>query len=90
MKIIDTLIADAVNLIHKQYTGNKPKLDEMSSGLFNVFLDKVKPYFILLTVILLVIILLQIVQFYYYIRLFIKQVNPANRIDVVKEIMKTW
>ncbi len=90
MKVFDLLLADIVKIIYTQYTNkdNKQKIDKVSSDIFGIFIDKIKPYFLILTALLVVLIILNVVQFYYFMRTFLKQVDIKDQANVVREIMQ--
>ena len=90
MKILDTLIEDTINIVHAQYRKetNKNKIDEILDHAFKTLLDKISPYFILIVTLLSVLTIMNCVQFYYYIRIFLKQVANTNKAEIIKEIME--
>jgi hypothetical protein len=91
MSVFDLLVVDAISVLYKQYTNekNKQKIDEMTCGVFGMFMDKIKPYFLLLTILLLLLIILNIVQFYYFMRTFLKSVDLKEQAGTIKEILGT-
>ena len=89
MGLLDSLMIDTINVLHTQYTNkdNKQKIDEMTCGIFGLFMNKIKPYFLLITILLLLIIVLNIVQFYYFMRAFLTKIDVKDQANMVKEVM---
>jgi len=88
MSIIDSLTSEIIDFIHLHYTKeeNRLKIDSIFTDLFQKFFERIKPYFILLTALLLLLIILQAVQFYYYIKIFLKQIPLNDQAKIVRNI----
>ena len=88
-RILDSLATNLVDTIHMYYNKqeNKTKIDEVTDSLLKTFMDKIKPYFLLVTTLLIILIVLHIVQFYYYIRVVLRKVPESDKVQAIRDIM---
>lgn len=72
--LVGNLTFEIIDLIHCEYTKdeNKKKVENIVNDLLYIILDKIQPYFITIVVILSLMFLMNTAQFYYYIKLFLK------------------
>jgi hypothetical protein len=89
MKVIENLANDAIKMVHTFYNKdeNKMKIDTFAGSLMDVFIEKLKPYFFLITGLLVVMIIMSCIQFYYYIKVYLKQYDMTYRLTAVNEIL---
>lgn len=86
--VISELFSDVINTLYKEYikVENKERIDCISNDLFNTFFKRIQVYFVLLLVILILLIVMNFVQFYYYIKVFIRQIKMSDKGAMIKDI----
>ena len=89
MKITESLANDAFKMMHEMYSKkeNKTKVDHITRSIMDTLIDKLKPYFFLITGLLVIMILMNCIQFYYYIKVYLKQFDTSSRLAAVNEIL---
>jgi hypothetical protein len=87
--MFSVLFQDGVSTVYSEYyrPENKEKVDNVINDIFEVFFRKIKPYLVLVITVLCISIVMNCVQFYYYIRVFLKQsTNNVSKAQVIKDI----
>jgi hypothetical protein len=89
--VISDLFKDTIETLYNEYIkeGNKERIDCISNDLFDTFFKRIQVYFALLVVILLVLIVLNFVQFYYYIKVFMRQIKTSDKSAIIKDIFSS-
>lgn len=79
--IIGDLASDTISIIFKECekTKNKKRIQYIINNILDVAFENVKPYLYTIMGILILLFLMNLFQFYYYIRLFITNVQNQNQ-----------